>query len=308
MKEGLVSVIITTYHREAAMVRKCVESVQSQTYRKLEVILVDDNGTEADSYGIKELAESYQETDIPVIYIRNPVNCGAQISRNTGILRSEGEFIAFLDDDDLWLEKKAEMQVEAFKIREAGLVYCMGYQVTADQEGNVTACKPYNMSACFLPEVNFQDMLYGDYIGTTSQVMVRRKVLAACGIFDPDQPARQDYEMWIRISRRFRCIGVAQPLFCHIKHGAEQISKDGKKAFDGIRRVYWKYRKFAGYTSRCHFQIMMFRLCRRNGEAAGIARYGLAAFFYLILALLFDSRELRARNRIHSLRVNSVSD
>lgn len=302
MEKPLVSVIITTYRREFGMVQKSIDSVLKQTYPRMELIVVDDNGPEADRFGIKEGLKQYREQNTPVYYMENKANSGAQISRNRGILRSNGIYIAFLDDDDRWMEKKIEKQVKAMEESEAGLVYCKGYQVTEDSAGIAMSRKPYNMSSCFWGEVGFQDMLYGDYIGTTSQAMIRRDVFAVCGLFDPGQPARQDYEMWIRVSRIYRCVGVPEFLFEHVQHTQDQITKSGVKALEGLWRVYVKYKPYAGYTSRCHFRLLLAKQCFRNKKPGKGGISGLAACWYLLLASLFDRKELKHRKRIHRQR------
>lgn len=302
MEKPLVSVIITTYRREFGMVQKSIESVLKQTYPCMELIVVDDNGKEADRFGIEKGLKQYQEQKMPVYYMGNEANSGAQISRNRGILRSNGMYIAFLDDDDRWMQEKIEKQVKAMEESEAGLVYCKGYQVTEDDAGTSTSRKPYNMSSCFLAEVSFKDLLYGDYIGTTSQAMIRRDVFAVCGLFDPGQPARQDYEMWIRVSRFYRCVGVSEFLFDHVQHTQEQITKSGDKALEGLWRVYVKYRLFAGYTSRCHFRLLLAKQCFRNKKPGNGFCCGVAACWYLLLASLFERKELNRRKRIHRQR------
>lgn len=303
----MVSVVITTYHRKFEMVRKSLESVLNQTYSRLEVIVVDDNGPDAEQYGIKRGLEQYEDGNRPVYYIQNQVNLGAQVSRNLGILRSKGAFIAFLDDDDCWMAGKTEQQVKAFDKPDVGLVYSKGYQVRMDSRGEFKDRRPYNMSASFLEEVGFKDMLYGDYIGTTSQAMLRREVFASCGLFDPGQPARQDYEMWIRVSRRYRCIGVPMYLFEHVQHTGEQITKSSRKAFDGLLRVYSKYRSYAGCTSRCHFQLLLARQCFHNKMFLRGTGFGMGAGVYLFLALLGDRDELRFRNSLHFKRLKGTA-
>ncbi|MFQ8733834.1 MAG: glycosyltransferase family 2 protein [Enterocloster bolteae] len=302
MGDILVSVVITTYHRDFEMVRKSIESVLNQTYSRLEVIVVDDNGPDAKRYGIKHGLERYGGQSRPVYYIQNQVNLGAQVSRNKGILRSQGDLIAFLDDDDCWMTGKTEQQVKAFDKPDVGLVYSKGYQVMLDSRGEIRDRKPYNMSASFPEEVSFKDMLYGDYIGTTSQVMLRREVFASCGLFDPGQPARQDYEMWIRVSRRYRCVGVPLYLFEHAQHTGEQITKSSKKAFDGLLRVYTRYRSYAGCTSRCHFKLLLARQCFQNKMYLKGTGFAMAAGVYLFLAIMGERDELRLRSSLHSKR------
>lgn len=98
----LVSVIIPVYNR-AHVIRRTLDSVASQTYKNIEVILVDDCSD--DSVALQKLIDSY---DLDIQYIRHEKNMHGGASRNTGIDASSGEFIAFLDSDDIWAPEKIE--------------------------------------------------------------------------------------------------------------------------------------------------------------------------------------------------------
>lgn len=235
MKKGLVTAIITTYQRELSLLREAVDSVLSQTYRNIELIVVDDNGI-GDPCQIRnqELFSGMKQ----VKYIANPRNAGAQVSRNTGILFSEGEFVAFLDDDDVWMPEKIEKQM-ALLTDGVGMVFCDGYEIRGTDR---TPLKSYQNPDSFLMDITYEDMLYDDYIGTTTQALIRKECFAVSGLFDERMPARQDYEMWIRISRYFPVRGVNEKLFLRRIHDGTQISRSYEKAFEGYRLILEKYR------------------------------------------------------------------
>ena len=104
--EERISVIIPTYNR-GNYILEAVESVLSQTYRRLELIVVDDGSTDDTGRILSEL-----EADL--IYIRQE-NRGFAAARNVGVDNSSGSFLAFLDSDDIWLEDKLRMQMEVFE-------------------------------------------------------------------------------------------------------------------------------------------------------------------------------------------------
>ena len=95
----LVSVIIATYKRDISL-KNAIESIMAQTYKKVEIIVVDDNGDEKWSYKVKEILDSINGIH-PIIYIKNEVNKGSAETRNIGIRAARGEYITFLDDDDI---------------------------------------------------------------------------------------------------------------------------------------------------------------------------------------------------------------
>ncbi|MDD3410749.1 MAG: glycosyltransferase family 2 protein, partial [Eubacteriales bacterium] len=116
----LVSCIITTYKREFSMLKSAIESVRAQTYQPLEWYVVSDNAP--DSEYAKQVAEGMREYPDGHL-IQLPKNSGAQVARNTGILQSRGEFIACLDDDDLWTPEKIEKEMALFTDSDIGVAF-----------------------------------------------------------------------------------------------------------------------------------------------------------------------------------------
>ena len=294
-----VSVIITTYKRKFEEIKISLESVLKQTYRNIEIIIVDDNGKGTElQCEIEEKINKY-ESPFLIKYIINENNYGAQVSRNKGILNSTGEYLAFLDDDDKWENEKIELQIKEFKDENVGLVFSQGWLINI----NDSKKKPYNMSKCFINRVDSNDMLYGDYIGTTSQVVIKREVFAQVGLFDVNQPARQDYEMWIRISLKYKCIGVKKYLFSHYIHSGEQISKNPIKSAIGMENIYKKYRKKMSKTSKWHILLLTAKAYSKTSKKLTFFNYLAKSAIYLILALFFDNKNLIKRIKIHKERI-----
>ena len=109
---GLVSVVIPTHNR-AGLIMETLESVRAQTYRPIEMIVVDDGSTDNTAGVVREFAEG-ADRDLKVRYIRQE-NQGAAVARNRGLAESRGEFIQFLDSDDLLLPDKLSAQVRAMR-------------------------------------------------------------------------------------------------------------------------------------------------------------------------------------------------
>ena len=93
----------------------------------------------------------------------------------------------------------------------------------------------------FKTEVTFDDLLVSDSIGSTSQAMIRKQCFDLCGGFDVNLKARQDYEMWLRISKHYRILGVDEQLFTHYIHNGEQITSNPLNSYQGFKRVYHLY-------------------------------------------------------------------
>jgi len=245
----MVTAIITSYKRKTDIVKRALDSVLSQTYKNIEIILVDDN--REDEEGIKyssdlntlisEISEKLSDDmSIRIIRTENGKH-GAQAARNTGIAKAKGEYVAFLDDDDEWLPEKMEKQVKLMDEHpEAGMSFTAGYRV--NENYNPPFVKLYHGN--FMDKVGYRDLLREDCIGTTSQAFIRKEVLEKVGGFDESLPARQDYEMWIRISREYDILGVRDPLFNNrISSNMSQISKGMDNCIKGHTLLYEKYKK-----------------------------------------------------------------
>ena len=295
-EKPLVSAVITTHGRRKDRILPGILSVLSQTFPPAELLIIDDNGegsliqreTELFADGLKAYAKS-KGTELR--YLKNKKNMGAQYSRNLGIRESRGEYIAFLDDDDRWTKDKLRLQMKLFNDKNVGLVYSKGRELRLRGEEIISA-KPYNMALCFNEKANFKDLLYGDYIGSTSQAVIRREVFEICGMFDEGQPARQDYEMWIRISRKYSCRGVPEYLFDHCIHEGEQLGKDRGKVTAGLCRIFEIYGDDMGPTAKLHISMMTAKELFLMGKFGQMMKWGISSAAFFIIALLWDRKEL----------------
>ena len=192
MPEPLVSIIIPTYNGKQYLTQT-IQSAFSQDYDNKEVIVVDDGSTE----NIKTLLTPYLHK-ITYIYQENK---GPGAARNRGVLESSGEFIAFLDHDDIWARQKTSRQVNLLKKHpNCGLVYC--YPTLIDQHGDeILTEKP-----SFFPERDvFEAFLKRNRIVSFSSVIIRRSVFDSVGGIDesPELATCDDYDLWLRISASY---------------------------------------------------------------------------------------------------------
>ena len=102
------------------MLMQSIDSILKQTYQNMEIIVIDDNGLGSEYQ--KKNEEVFQKYP-QIRYVPNTVNSGAQFSRNHGILLSRGDYVAFLDDDDLWAETKIEKQISMFTMPDIAMVF-----------------------------------------------------------------------------------------------------------------------------------------------------------------------------------------
>ncbi len=199
-----VSVVIPTYNR-AALLKQAIDSVLAQTYTDYEIIIVDDGSTDE----MADLVDRYVAGPGRVRYYYQN-NRGRSAARNAGIRLAVGEFIAFLDSDDLFLPRKLEMQVAALSNQpEYGMAFSNA--ISIDERGNVLSSGPLfraQLSGMIYPELLF---IRGTMIMTPT-VMIRARILNQVGSFDENLSMCEDLDLWRRIARMCPVLQIQSPL------------------------------------------------------------------------------------------------
>jgi glycosyltransferase involved in cell wall biosynthesis len=181
-ERGLVSVIIPTHNR-ADLLRQTVDSVLAQSYPWVEIIVVDDQSTDDTA----ELVKSYGEK---VHYLWQE-HRDVSAARNAGLAVAHGEYINFIDDDDLMLPEKLTLQVARFNQNpKLGLVHCGGYYI--DRDGQQME------KATFLPSISLKNMVMINSIWTGA-LLIHRRCLEDAGGFDEELSSGEDWDLWLKI-------------------------------------------------------------------------------------------------------------
>ncbi len=194
-----VSVVITTYN-QAGYIAATVASVLDQTYRDMEIVLVDDGSTD----GTEAVLGAYRSR---LNYIRQR-NRGVAAARNTGIRHARGQMLAFLDGDDLWQPEKIRRQLEVAEAHaRSGLIVADGVEFGPD---GVIRESLLNPSILPLFEGRdtltlrcYKDLIRQNLITTTSQVMVPRPVIDRIGLSDERFAVSSDWDLYLRIAAEF---------------------------------------------------------------------------------------------------------
>ena len=183
--EDLISVNITTYNRADRLI-KAVESVQNQSYENLEIIIVDDYSTDYTEKVVKDLIKS----DNRIKYIRHNKNRGNAHARNTAWKNSSGKYIAFLDDDDQWIDnRKLEKQVNIFKKSNENLgIICTSVRL-------YSSSKDYIVKSVKKPKYIRNHILAGNRDIYSPTVMTTKKIIEKVG-FDVKIPRGIDSEFY----------------------------------------------------------------------------------------------------------------
>lgn len=232
----LVSVIIPTYKR-ADLLTKAIDSAINQTYKNIEIIVIDDND-QSSEYRLKtkKKLSSYIESGV-IRYIENEKNLGGAIARNRAVEESKGEYIAFLDDDDIFFPTKIEKQVKLMienKDSNVGLVYCHCNGV--DENGNILWKNTNSYEGLPL----YESMIY--CIASTSLWLCDKKMLLDIGGFE-DTPSKQDLLLMVKIiANNYKILCVKEVLVNYLNHNKGKISTNEPKSH--IVEGYEKLRNY----------------------------------------------------------------
>ena len=194
--EGLVSVVIPTYKRADLLV-KAIDTVLGQTYRNIELLVVNDN-LKGDEYSQKlyEIIGGYTDDRLRLIEQETHINGAA--ARNAGIRAARGEYIAFQDDDDYWEPQKIERQVALLQSLDDswGAVSCLARIYSNGKL--VLSALPYRDGNILL------DILDRRTCMETGALLIRRKALDDCGYFDEALKRHQDLQLFARLTAKYK--------------------------------------------------------------------------------------------------------
>lgn len=240
-----VSIIMPAYN-SSSYISDSIDSVLSQTYADWELIIIDDCSTDDTAL----LAGKY--TDERIILLKNDVNVGGAESRNIGISRANGRYIAFLDSDDMWSHDKLEIQIEFMRAHNYGFTYTA--YTTVGEDGVIG-------SAISVPSiVRLKDIYKHNWIGCLTAIY---DTLPFGKVYMPNVRKRQDFALWIKLLELFECAyGVRSNLgYYRIREGSLSENK-----FDALKFYWIVLRSVAGlsiiyslYNILCYLGIVLLK-------------------------------------------------
>ena len=225
----LVSVIIP-YFNKREYIEETIQSVLSQSYENLEIILIYDDENQRDLSFIKKI----QQFDKRINLFINQKSLGAGESRNFGIEKAKGEYVAFLDADDIWKKSKLKKQID-FMISQRALISHTSYEVINESGKvlNVRKAKDYD---------NYNSLLYSCDIGL-STVIVKKELLKDDIVF-PNLRTKEDFVLWLKILKNnVKIYSLDENLSIWRKLDNSLSSSIIQKVKDGYL-VYNKFMKF----------------------------------------------------------------
>jgi len=239
-----ISIIIPVYNAEK-FISETIESVIAQTYQDWEIIAVDDGSTDK----TPEILKEYEKKLSKKLRVITQKNSGVSIARNTGIAAAKGEYIAFLDHDDLWMPEKLEKQIKLLDSnKELGLVYSDSYMI--DESGNLKKDTFINsiMSKNILQSKVFRGNIFNelfcvDFIPLLTTI-VRKDVFDKVGMFNPKYKISEDYDLFLKIARIYPADFIKQPLAKYRIHsGGASKNLETRIKEDFQIMEYWLIKK-----------------------------------------------------------------
>ena len=233
MNKERVSAIITTHNRDPQIVLRAINSVLNQTYDQIELIIVDDSDNDYPKR--KEVENAVRKASNEILLIKHDTCRGPCAARNTGLLYAIGCYVAFLDDDDEWVPTKIEEQIKGFSDSSIGLVYSGITHINELKNERYAVKMPYKRGYVF------DELLRGNFIGSTSSPLIKKQCLVEVGDFDISLQSAQDYDMWLRIAKRYPINCIEKQLLNYYVHTGERISGNLDKQIAGKERINAKY-------------------------------------------------------------------
>lgn len=276
-----ISVVIPTCN-SGGYIEKTLDTVCAQTVLPYEVLIIDD-GSKDDTLDVIRRYTARHQDVLSRVRIFTQQNQGAGAARNTGIRNAKGNWISFLDSDDLWHPKKLEHVMQA--IRSHRNVSVISHDEYAVHEGDLEKKKLCPLHKKYDPSANLFVQLYQGNLFSTSCMTVRTSLIKKAGCFDVSLLSAQDYDLWIRIGMYGKLCWLNEPLETYVtrdgnisshvyrRYGCEmkicrkyipylRKQMPGHKVKGIVRKRIFKIHKVNAYQAICNRQIPeAFKIC-----------------------------------------------
>nr|MDZ8125359.1 glycosyltransferase [Nostoc sp. CmiVER01] len=289
-----VSVIIPAYNSEKT-IKYTIQSVLNQTFSDLELIIINDGSQDSTIEVIAEIEDSR-------IKVFSYPNAGGNVSRNRGLNLAVGEFVSFLDADDLWTPDKLYSQVKAL---EEHITAKVAYSWTdyIDENGEfILSGKRVNLNGNV-----YESLLLNNFLENGSNPLICRKSLIQLGSFDESLSAAQDWDMWLRLASQFDfvCVPSVQILYrISANSVSSNLVRQEKACLQVLERAYkessYLRKASAGSTLKHNWNTSLANLykyltCKALQKPFN-KKKGLAAAMFLWKYFLHDSSRLQNIN------------
>lgn len=269
MKSNKVSVIIPVYNG-AAFISRAIQSALVQSLKPFEVIVVNDGSKDATAEKLAEFRGAITVISIP--------NGGVSNARNVGMQACTGDFVAFLDADDVWYEDKLRLQLEVFEHNAEVGFCCCDYAFLLNNN-----CDTVNHFSRFKNEKDIVlDVLLPDplgslvkrnFVGTCSNVIVRKDVLNKVGIFNVNYKQAEDYDLWLRCALETGFYLMAAVLL-------EKKSHDSNLTNDFLETLLFHEKVLINFQLNSQAKPQIENIKDKYLSALALVRYEIGNLFY----------------------------
>jgi glycosyltransferase involved in cell wall biosynthesis len=272
--KNLISVIIPTYNRKS-MICDAIDSVLSQTYQQFEIIIVDDGSTD----GTSELVKLQYKDKVHIIRRNEASNAG--VARNLGVLSARGEFLSFLDSDDIWFPNKLAEQMEVM-LKDEDIALVGGSCCYMDIDG-----KPSSIAPSIAPDnVTYEELCIKIRLpGSGSNNLIRKKCFEHIGGFDSELIRAEDKDLWIRLSKFYQVGFTKSVTACIRLHDTARINVDYDVIIECRKKVDKKIKKLSvRRAAKSWSYFNFFSLLYRQSK--------ITALYYLCLSFIFHPTKI----------------
>ena len=272
-----ISVVIPTYNREST-IEKALLSVLNQTYKNIEVIIIDD----ASQDKTHEVIKSYLSDK--VLYFKLEKNGGVSDARNYGIKKSHGEYIAFQDSDDEWYSSKLEKQIAVINQDDSvGLVYCRFKKILDKSTYDIY---PKHSEALLYGDL--KSVLIDHNIIGTPTMLIKKKVLDDIGLFDTKMIQYEDWDLALRVSIKYS-IGFVDEVLVDSHMSSKGVNSD-KGLESKHNMLYFIFKHINSFSASqsimLHYIDVILELLK-NREMINLSKYVNTNFIHLIYTKRF---------------------
>lgn len=239
--------IIMPCYNAGSYISSSISSVINQTYPHWCLYIIDDGSTDH-SY---EIIHTFMSSESRIKYIKLPHNSGVAMARNRGIKEVNGNYIAFLDSDDLWMDRKLELQLYFLE---------SGYDIVCSNYMTFTDVISSSLSERFFPEkFNYRDMLFGNKIGNLTGVY-NQVNLGKCY---QHKKGHEDYIMWLDLMKRTKYAYCVQDVLAYYRVASTSLSSNKWRASRWQWEIYRRHLGFGVFSSCCYWACYLINALKR---------------------------------------------
>lgn len=280
-----ISVILPLYNGEATL-KETIDSVLNQTFKDLELVIVNDGSQDASL----EIITSIKDSRIKVFSYSN---AGVSASRNRGISQATGEYISFIDQDDIWTTDKLETQLKALQNNpQATVAYSWTNYI--DESGNFLHPGSYISVTGNV----YANLLLVNFLENGSNPLIRAQAFTEVGKFDESLKSIDDWEMWVRLAARYQFVSVPLPQILYRQSAGSASGNVWRMEAEGKRvreRIFAQVPKSLQYLNQWGLGNRYKYLTFKALEGTPERHKSLTALRFIWLAIKYDPNLLKTR-------------